>query len=502
VAAPQPLLELHGLGKRFAGILANDAIDLALYPGEVHALLGENGAGKSTLVSMLGGLLKPDAGSIRLDGSAIALASPATARTRGIGLVAQHPTLTPTLTVAENLVLGEGWGLRRPDRDAAAAWFAAQCTAFGLAVDPSLPAGRLSLGEQQLVEILRALRQRSRVLLLDEPTAMLTQEGVGTLLAIMRRATADGAAVLFVTHKLDEALDVAARITVLRHGRVVGRFGPEQPADRGQVLGAMFGGRQATSLSPRKRGRKGDVAILSVQNLTLASPALNRISFSVDAGEIVGIAGIDGNGQTALAEILAGQRAADSGSIRLDGADIEGRGVAARQRLGLRYVTDDRLGEGTVGAFPVALNLLLKRIGDAPFWRHGLARPPAMAAHAEQMIRAHDIRAAGPWAPADTLSGGNVQRLLLARELDGAPRLVIYNKPTHGLDAVTQAATRQRILAQAEAGVAGLLISPDLDELLLLADRIFVMRDGRLYGPIAGGDGARHAAADLMAGGA
>jgi len=490
-ASPTPLVELRQVGKRFPGVLANDAIDLALYPGEVHALLGENGAGKSTLLSMLAGLLRPDSGEIWLNGSAVALDSPAAARAHGIGAVPQHSSLIPTLTAAENLLLGEGRGLRRPDRQAAAARFSALCDQFGVAIDPGRLAGSLSLGEQQLTEILRALHG-SRVLVLDEPTSMLTPDGAKILLAILRRATADGAAVLFITHKLDEALAVAARVTVLRHGRVAGRFG--QGDERELVLEAMFG-RAAESMrpgplppAPSHKGRGSDV-------LTMHVP----VALSIGAGEIVGIAGIDGNGQTELAEMLAGQRAA-TGSIMLDGRDIAGLDVAARHRRGLRYVTDDRLGEGTVGAFPIALNLLLKRIGDAPFWRHGIARKAAMTAHADTTIAANDIRAPGAWTRVGNLSGGNVQKLVLARELEGAPRFVIYNKPTHGLDAATQAAIRRRVAAQAEGGVACLLISPDLDELLLLCDRIFVMRDGRLLGPLANDGDTRRAAAALMAG--
>ena len=500
-------LELRRVGKNFPGVQALDAVDFALHAGEVHVLLGENGAGKSTLLSLLAGTLRPDAGEILLDGAPVVLDSPRAARARGIGAVPQHPLLIPTLTVAENFVLGDGRGLRRPDRRAAAARFAGLCGGFGAGIDPNTRAGLLSLGAQQVVEIVRAVAHGNRVLVLDEPTAMLPPEHVATLLGLLRHATASGAAVLFITHKLDEALAVADRITVLRYGRVAGRFAPPWGGDaREQVLAAMFGdGEQKpplpTSVHFAAQAHKGRGSeVLSVSGLRLAG-VLDGVAFTVAAGEILGIAGIDGNGQTQLAEILAGQCGADAGRVVLDGADLAGHGVAARHALGLRYVTDDRLGEGTVGAFPVALNLLLKRIGAAPFWRHGVAHDRAIARHAERLIEAYDIRAPGPWAKVATLSGGNVQKLLLARELEGNPRLVVTHKPTHGLDARTQDATRRRIAEQAARGVACLLISPDIDEILLLADRIAVMRDGRLLGPLPNGAGARHAVAALLAGG-
>ncbi len=505
---PHPIVELRGVTKAFPGVVANDTVSLAFRAGEVHALLGENGAGKSTLIGLLAGVLQPDAGEILLDGVARRIGSPREALALGIGTVYQHIMLVPTLTVAENLLLGAAW-FRRPDRRAAAARLAADGAAFGFTIDPDAPTGRLSLGEQQQVEILRALWRGSRLIVLDEPTAMLTPRGVGQLIGIMRRLAAEGFGVIFITHKLDEALAAGTRVTVLRQGRVAGEVTPQdlqaesRESLRARITALMFGSVVETSV-PAAPARHLGAPALVVSDITVGAqgrpPLLDFVSFEVAEGEIFGIAGVDGNGQRELAEVLAGQLQAE-GSVQLDGADVSALDVAARDRLGLRYVTDDRLHEGTIGAFSVADNLVLKRIGARPFWRYGVTIRSAIRAHAEGLIGAFDIRTPGPDTPIGQLSGGNIQKALLARELDGRARMVIYSKPTHGLDLRNIEAIRHRIREGASRGVVTLLLSTDLDEILDLSDRIGVMLNGRLVGIVRNGATARADVAALMTGG-
>jgi general nucleoside transport system ATP-binding protein len=512
VAAPRrPLVELRGVTKRFPGVVANDNISLALHAGEVHVLLGENGAGKSTLIGLLAGVLRPDGGSILIDGAETTIGSPRRALALGIGTVYQHSMLVPTLTVAENLLLGAAW-FRRPRRRVAAARLAGDGAVFGIDVDATAVTGRLSLGEQQQVEILRALWRGGRLIVLDEPTAMLTPRGTEQLIAVMRRLAAEGFGVVFITHKLDEALAAGNRVTVLRQGRVAGGLSPAdlhgapREALRARITALMFGTTQArASAAPDRVLREPGGPVLRVRDLTVRAPGrpplLDHVSFDVAAGEILGIAGVDGNGQRELAEVLAGQIDAE-GSIRLDDAEVGTLDVAARHRAGLRYVTDDRLHEGTVGGFSIADNLLLKQIGAPPFWRHGVARRSAIDAHAARLIAAFDVRTPGPRTAIGTLSGGNIQKSLLARELHGTARMVVYSKPTHGLDLRNIAATRARIRDGAAAGIVTLLISTDLEEILELSDRIGVLLGGRLVGIVPNDQGARSRVAALMTSGA
>ncbi|MCB9969364.1 MAG: ABC transporter ATP-binding protein [Geminicoccaceae bacterium] len=515
VPATSPVVELLGVTKRFPGVLAVDHVDLALLPGEVHALLGENGAGKSTLVAMLSGLVEPDAGRIRVAGEERRIASPRAALQQGISTVFQHVMLVPTLTVLENLVLGMSWW-RRPDRAELEQRLAGIRSAFGIALDLDQTTGELSLGEQQQIEIVRALLRRSRVLILDEATSMLTPQGADELGALMRRLVKSGLAVVFITHKLDEACRFGDRITVLRLGRKVGELAPEglaamdQAAAVEEVVGLMFGDRSiAEARAPRLRKAEGS-PVLSVRGLTVTGATrlarADDVSFELRPGEILGIAGIDGNGQKQLAEALAGQRTAAAGSIVLDGRDITRAGVAERRRLGLRYLTDDRIGEGAVGGFPVATNAVLKEIGAPPFWSGGpfllggIERPGRIAAHARELIDRYDVRTPDEATPIGRLSGGNIQKVLLARELSGDARVVVFNKPTHGLDVQNIMASRNRIAAIADAGLAVLLISTDLEELLDVADRIAVMAAGRLTGIVANDEGARARIGALMIG--
>jgi simple sugar transport system ATP-binding protein len=514
---PAPIVEVAGVTKRFPGVLANDAVDLSIYPGEVHVLLGENGAGKSTLIGMLSGLLQPDEGEIRLDGRRQAITSPRRALELGIGTVFQHVMLVPSLTVLENVALGGGWwrgrnraGLLRSMRETG--------QSIGVSLDPDAVTGSLSLGEQQQAEIVRALMRGGRVLILDEATAMLTPQGAEELGALMRRLAARGLAVIFITHKLHEAFAYGDRITVLRLGRKVGEIPPERlksqdaAALRAEIVRLMFGKVLSEDAVPDAAARPPDVLgvephagrrpVLEVRGLELHDPtvSLSGIDFAVAAGEILGVAGIDGNGQKQLAEALAGQRPIGSGRILLDGEPLDHLDVGERRRRGLRYVTDDRLSEGTVTSLPVSLNFLLKQIGERPFWRRGLDQPRAIGEHGRKLVREFDVRTPGIETPIGRLSGGNIQKAMLARELSGTAKAVIYAKPTAGLDAQNSHATRRRIKAAAEAGVATILISTDLDELIALSDRICVMSRGRIVGTVARSDDARHEIGELMLG--
>ncbi|NPD16365.1 ABC transporter ATP-binding protein [Xinfangfangia sp. D13-10-4-6] len=509
-AGIRPVVALQNVTRRFPGVLASDAVSLGFLPGEVHVLLGENGAGKSTLVAMLSGLQQPDAGQILIDGAAVSLAAPRDALRLGIGTVFQHSMLVPSLSVVDNFTLGGPWW-QRPDRKALAARIQAAAAGPGLRVDPFASVASLSLGERQQAEILRALMRGSRCLILDEATAMLTPQEAGALGALMRRLAATGLAVVFITHKLQEALAFGDRITVLRGGRNVGMIAPDVLQARSgaentaHIVSLMFGedSRRPDPLShdlPRPAPPQKGPALLKVAGLSTAGgpQPLRDISFTLHAGEIFGIAGIDGNGQKALAEALAGQ-IPSTGTLHLGGAEING-GVAARRRAGLSYVTDDRLGEGIVAGFPVATNLVLKEIGQPPFWRRGLVQSATIAAAARALVQAFDIRTPDVTTPAGRLSGGNIQKVLLARELTGQAQVVIFAKPTYGLDLQNITAIRARIREAAGHGKAVLLISTDLDELLELSDRIAVIERGRLSPPYPNDDTARAAITRLISG--
>jgi simple sugar transport system ATP-binding protein len=516
-----PLVRLSGLTKRFPGVVANSDVSVELFAGEVHALLGENGAGKSTLIGMLAGVQQPDAGSISVDGRTVHIASPREAIRLGIGTVYQHSTLVPTMTVAENLMLGQRWW-RPMRRDAMLARLAEVSALLGVPVDPDAEAGALSLGQQQQIEIMKALWRGERVLVLDEPTSMLTPQGVREFGEVMLRLRDAGLAIVFVTHKLNEVLEFGDRVSILKLGRLVGHIAPAQframsaEDATAQIVSLMFGretrddgtAAEFTGALSLRRGTPlpaHTAPALVVDGLATTpegrQPGLSDIGFALREGEVLGIAGVDGNGQQQLAEVLAGQLPPAAGSIRLGGQEVTRLGVRARQRLGLRYLTDDRLGEGTVGAFSVALNLVLKQVGEAPFWRRGLADEGAIRRHAEAMIARYDIRTPGPATPIAKLSGGNIQKALFGRELSDHPRVVIYNKPTYGLDLANIRLSRQRIRDAADAGVGSLLISNELDELLELSDRIGVMYRGRVVGIVENGPGAAQRIGQLMVAG-
>jgi general nucleoside transport system ATP-binding protein len=544
---------LRGVTKRFPGIVALNSVSLDFHPGEIHVLLGENGAGKSTLVSLLAGMQRPDEGEILIGGTPSSIDSPRRSMDLGIGAVFQRVLLVPSLTVIENLMLGGSW-LRPLARAAALRRFDELSALLGVRIDPHAPLSGLSLGEQQQVEIMRALWRDEKLLLLDEPTSMLTPQGVADLGRMMRRLRDKGVALILITHKLLEAFEFGDRISVLRLGTVAGEIDPQRlrtlsEAERTDtVIRMMFGGAGGVSgvagggagtgrgmgaaagattgaaegaaadhdqelaiLLGRKLRRAGTVdrakrPTLLVQALVtapdFAETALREVSFDLWAGEILGIAGVDGNGQKHLAEVLAGQRAPLQGRIELAGADITRGRVPQRRQRGIRYVTDDRLGEGTVGTFSVATNLVLKEIGAAPYWRRGISDWELIHRRAREQILSNDIRTPSELTPVGKLSGGNVQKVLLARELDAEANVAILNKPTYGLDLHNQRLALDRIAAAAARGVAVIVISTDLDELLEISDRIGVMFQGRLAGIVDNDDAAGNKIRRLMTGAA
>jgi general nucleoside transport system ATP-binding protein len=520
-ATDTPIVELVGITKSFPGVLANDRIDLALRRGEVHCLLGENGAGKSTLIGILSGLYRPDGGKIRVEGVDTAISSPRTALELGIGTVPQHSALIPALTVLENLMLGDTRRLRL-DEAGARSRLAELAHLLGVEVDPDTKAADLSLGHQQQVEIIKALWRGSRVLILDEPTSMLTPQGVAELAKVLGRLKEQGQAVIFITHKLHEALSLGDFISVLRQGRLAGTIDRQAMREqdheqlRAEIVRIMFGEEGAVADVAELREELSEAEadtpvavpageiVLELRHVTApgegAELGIEDVSLELRQGEILGIAGVDGNGQRPLAEVIAGQRGASHGDVLLYGAPVTGMPVAARQKLGLRYVTDDRLGEGIISSFPVALNLFLKRIGERPFWKQGRIQRAAIEERAGELVREFDVRTPGVSARTGTLSGGNIQKVLLARELSFDPKVVVFNKPTYGLDVKTTASVRDLIRRLVAGGVAAFVISTDLDELLDISDRIAVLSRGRIVGTVANGPGVAEEIGRLMVG--
>lgn len=473
-----PLVALEGITKRFPGIVANDAVDLELSHGEIHALVGENGAGKSTLMRVLYGLYPPDRGRIAVRGKEVRIGSPRAALALGIGMVHQHFVLVDRFTVTENIVLGaEGGGV--VDFGAAAAAIGELAESYGFRVDANRRVEELSVGEEQRVEILKALYRGVDVLILDEPTAVLTPSETRELFENLQRLRADGKTIVFISHKLDEVLAIADRITVLRGGRVVGRTTPAE-TNKEQLAEMMVGRRVLFRLE------KPDVAIgepvLQVRDLSLAE-RLHDIDLEVREGEILGVAGVEGNGQRELAEVLIGLVRPDRGTIAVDGTDLAGRSVREVRAHGVAYVPEDRHDRGLVLDMTIWENSVLGRLSKPPYARgFGMLVIAKIKELATRLMAQFDIRARNSSVEAGTLSGGTQQKLILARELEDDPRLLIAHQPTRGLDIGAIEFVWKQLLEQKAAGRAILLISPELDEIYELSDRIVTLYEGRITG--------------------
>jgi len=505
----QPVLEMRGVTKRFpTGTLANDTIDLDVGRGEIHALLGENGAGKSTLMNILYGLVTPDAGEILIDGQPVTIQGPADAIARGIGMVHQHFMLVPVLSVAENVVLGNeivraGQLL---DLGEAAEQIKLFARKLGFDIDPGTRIDQLSVGQQQRVEILKAIYRNARILVLDEPTAVLTPQETREIFEVFRRLRAEGASVIFISHKLDEVLEIADRITVIRRGKVVGSRKPA--ATNENELAELMVGRAVNLRVDRGRSHPGDVA-LEVAGLRAKDDrgheALRGLDLVVRAGEIVGIAGVAGNGQDEIVESLMGLRRPTAGTVRLAGEELTRATVDHRRDRGMSFVPADRQRFGLVLTYPIDDNLALTRYGDPPF-AGGLAgiirNFRAIAENAVRLMKEFDIRAPGPKALAATLSGGNQQKVIVAREFGQEVRLLVLDQPTRGLDVGSIEFIHKQVIARRDRGAAVLLISAELDEVLELSDRILVVFRGNIVGSFTAEEAQREKIGLLMATGA
>ena len=487
-----PVVEMKGITKRFPGVVANDHIDFEVRAGEVHALLGENGAGKTTLMNVLYGLYQPDEGEIYIRGRKVTLRSPRDAIALGIGMVHQHFMLVPPLTVVENVILGLR-SSRGPflDTDRAEKRIADLSKRYGLKVDPRAQIWQLSVGEQQRVEIIKALYRGADILILDEPTSVLTPPEVKELFSVLRRMAEEGKAVIFITHKLHEVMAVSDRVTVLRDGRVVSTLDTEDTDER--KLAKMMVGREVLFRVAREEVERGEIA-LEVRDLWVMGdkglPALKGISLSLRQGEILGIAGVAGNGQGELAEAITGLRRATRGKVLIAGKDMTNRPSGEIIEAGVGYIPEERIRRGLIMDFSVAENAILETHHRPPFadgWFLPFAKGwflnnQEIDRYVERLISDYEVKTPSKDVPVKHLSGGNLQRLILARELSREPKLLVAAQPTRGLDVGATEYIRRKLMEQRARGTAILLISEDLDEILSLSDRIAVMYEGEIVG--------------------
>ena len=494
-------LELRGITKRFGSLTANDAIDLAVGDGEIHAILGENGAGKSTLMNVVYGLLQPDEGSISVDGREIKINSPLDALAAGIGMVHQHFMLIPVFTVAENIVLGhektKRFGIL--DLESARKEILRVSAEYNFEIDPDALVENLPVGLQQRVEIIRALIYDAKVLILDEPTAVLTPQETDELLRNMKKLKAKGTSIVFITHKLREVKEAADKITIIRRGKVVGTASPS--ASQEELASLMVG--RPVSLDVDKNPAKLGVVTLAVSNLTISDHTgrslVKNVSFEVRAGEILAVAGVQGNGQSELAESIVGLQEHVTGKIELEGKDITKASVRDALHAGIAFVPESREEDGLISSFSIEENLILDLHDLPPYAKGPVISQSVVSTQAEKLVKEFDIRAQSAKDPASSLSGGNKQKVVLARELSRPVKLVVASQPTRGLDVGSIEFVHERIIAERDAGRAVLLFSTELDEVSALADRIAVMYRGEFIA-IVPADTSREELGLLMAG--
>jgi simple sugar transport system ATP-binding protein len=483
------ILELRGITKRFPGVLANDHVDFDLRKGEVHALLGENGAGKSTLMSILYGLYHQDEGEIVVHGDRVRMDTPKEAIQRGIGMVHQHFMLIPVMTVAENIVLAEEptkagivldfAGARKEVEEIAAR--------FNFVVDPDARIENISVGQQQRVEILKALYRKADILILDEPTAVLTPQEAKELFAILRGLVAEGMSIIFITHKLNEVLEISDRITVLRRGKKIETLPAAGATEAG--LARLMVGREVLLRVEKTAAQPGET-LLEVEDLHVLDdrelPAVRGVSFEVRAGEIVGIAGVDGNGQTELVEALTGLRSSAGGRFKVAGSDVTNASTHRILDTGVGHIPEDRHRRGLVLDFTLAENIALHDFDRPPNSRFGWLRPGRLVDRARTLLAEYDVRGGGPQTLAKALSGGNQQKVVVAREVGNDPKVLVAAQPTRGLDVGAIEFVHRRLVEERDQGRAVLLVSLELEEVLSLSDRILVMYEGEIageYGP-------------------
>ena len=479
-AAP-PLLAVDGLTKSYPGVRANDEISFSVRAGEIHALLGENGAGKSTLVKTIYGLVRPDAGAMQMSGAPYSPEEPRAARAAGVAMVFQHFSLFEAMTVAENVALGME---NPPPMRALAAKITQVSNAYGLPLSPDRIVGDLSAGERQRVEIIRCLLQDPKLLIMDEPTSVLTPQEVDILFATLRQLSAEGTAILYISHKLEEIRTLCEGATILRGGKVVGTCDPKARSAR-EMAELMVG---TALLQTRRAERHLGETVLHVEGLSLPpasafGPALREIGFRLAAGEILGIGGVAGNGQEELLAALSGERVTEAGSVRIDGTDVSPLGPEARRKLGILSAPEERLGHAAVPEMSLTENAILTATTRKSLAKRGFIDFKAAEAFARDVIERFDVRTSSPDAAARALSGGNLQKFVIGREILQAPRVLIVNQPTWGVDASAAAAIRQALMDLAASGAGIIVISQDLDELLEVADRFAALNEGRMTAP-------------------